>query len=50
MEDVLGGIGRGFKLLESRRVSNAYCPEAALVNLAGSPLPHFPRDGGRKHD
>ena len=35
MEDVLGGIGRGFKLLESRRVSNAYCPEAALVMNLG---------------
>ena len=35
MEDVLGGIGRGFKLLESHRVSNPYCPEAPLVMNLG---------------
>ena len=35
LEDVLGGIGRGFKLLESRRVSDAYDPQALLVMNLG---------------
>lgn len=35
MEDVLGGIGRGFKLLESHRVSDPYCAEARLVMNLG---------------
>jgi aldehyde:ferredoxin oxidoreductase len=35
LEDVLGGIGRGFKLLESQRVSDPYAPEVPLVMNLG---------------
>jgi len=42
LEDLLGGIGRGFKLLQSRPVSDAYSPDAVLVMnlgvLSGSSL------------
>ncbi|MHC4548285.1 MAG: aldehyde ferredoxin oxidoreductase C-terminal domain-containing protein [Planctomycetota bacterium] len=31
LEDVLGGIARGFKLLQDRPVEDAYAPEATLV-------------------
>jgi aldehyde:ferredoxin oxidoreductase len=31
LEDVLGGVGRGFKLLEDRAITDAYAPEAALI-------------------
>jgi len=35
LEDALGGIARGFKLLEERAVSDAYAPEATLVMNLG---------------
>ncbi len=42
LEDVLGGIARGLKLLESARVEDAYLPQAPLLlnlgRLTGSPV------------
>ena len=35
LEDALGGIARGFKLLDDRAVSDAYAPEATLVMNLG---------------
>ncbi|MHC4135453.1 MAG: aldehyde ferredoxin oxidoreductase C-terminal domain-containing protein [Planctomycetota bacterium] len=35
LEDALGGIARGFKLLEDRAVHDAYAPEATLVMNLG---------------
>ncbi len=35
LEDALGGIARGFKLLEDRPVQDAYAPEATLVMNLG---------------
>jgi len=35
VEDLLGGIGRGFKLLEGLRTDDAYSPSAALVMNLG---------------
>jgi aldehyde:ferredoxin oxidoreductase len=36
VEDLLGGIGRGFKLLETHRTDDAYSPNAALVMNLGA--------------
>jgi len=36
VEDLLGGIGRGFKLLESHRTDDPYSPNAALVMNLGA--------------
>ncbi len=36
VEDLLGGIGRGFKLLEAHRIDDAYSPNAALVMNLGA--------------
>ncbi len=35
LEDLLGGIGRGFKLLESHRIEDPYSPDAALIMNLG---------------
>jgi aldehyde:ferredoxin oxidoreductase len=35
VEDLLGGIGRGFKLLEAHRIEDPYSPDAALVMNLG---------------
>jgi aldehyde:ferredoxin oxidoreductase len=35
VEDLLGGIGRGFKLLEAHRIDDPYSPDAALVMNLG---------------
>ena len=36
VEDLLGGIGRGFKLLEAHRTDDPYSPNAALVMNLGA--------------
>ena len=36
VEDLLGGIGRGFKLLEAHRTDDPYSPDAALVMNLGA--------------
>jgi aldehyde:ferredoxin oxidoreductase len=36
LEDLLGGIGRGFKLLEAHRTDDPYSPNAALVMNLGA--------------
>jgi len=35
VEDLLGGIGRGFKILENHRIDDPYSPNAALVMNLG---------------